>query len=86
MNTLLHSEVAHFVLYIAASSAIGAMPAPTATSHMFYQWLFKFLNTFAGNLTRAFGTKVESSPNFIPAAVKAVDLGVVAKPSNPPNV
>jgi len=42
---------------------------------MFYLWCFKFSNTLAGNLTRAFASKIENSANFLPAAQKAQDLG-----------
>jgi hypothetical protein len=31
---------------------------------MFYQFVFKFVNTLAGNLSRAYSSKVEASPNF----------------------
>ena len=68
MNTvtqfLFHSEVGHFALYLAATAFIGGMPAPTATSGVAYKWAFASLNSFAMNFTRAFGTKVEKSPNF----------------------
>lgn len=50
------------------SAAIGSMPAPSAKSSAFYEWSFKFLNTIASNIARAYNNRVESSPNFIPAA------------------
>lgn len=62
-----HSEVGHFILYLAATTIIGGMPAPTATSSVAYIWAFKSLNSFATNFARAFGSKVESSPNFTDA-------------------
>lgn len=40
------------------SAAVGALPAPTAESSLFYRWLFQFLNTLAGNITRAFSAKI----------------------------
>lgn len=49
------------------SAATGSLPAPTAQSSPFYQWAFKFLNTLAANIARAYGTRVENSPNFLPA-------------------
>lgn len=49
------------------SAATGALPAPTAKSSPFYQWMFKFLNTIAANIARAYNTSVENSPNFLPA-------------------
>lgn len=36
------------------SAFIGSLPAPTVSSSVFYQFLFKFLNTVGANLTRAF--------------------------------
>jgi hypothetical protein len=62
-----HPTISVLVAYYILSAAIGAMPAPTATSSTFYQFLFKFANTIGGNLTRAFNTYVEASPNFQPA-------------------
>jgi len=75
-----HQTISILVAYYILSAAIGALPAPTAESHMFYAWLFKFANTLGGNLTRAFASKIEASPNFIPAAQKAVEAGQVPKP------
>jgi len=63
----LQTEPGHFLIYMICSAAIGSMPAPTSQSHMFYLWAFKFLNTLAANVTRAFATKIEASPNFEPA-------------------
>lgn len=54
------------------SAATGSLPAPTAQSSPFYQWMFKFLNTIAANIARAYNTSVENSPNFLPA----VDLHI----------
>jgi len=70
-----HPTSSILVSYYVLSAAIGSLPAPQADSHMFYVWFFKFSNTLGGNLTRAFGSKIEASPNFLPAAQKAVDLG-----------
>ncbi len=69
MNTLFswignHETIAALSGYYVVSAAIGAMPAPTATSSLIYQFIFKFLNTIGGNLARAFNTYVEASPNF----------------------
>lgn len=49
-----HETIAALVAYYVVSAAIGAMPAPLPGSSLFYQFLFKFLNTLGGNLTRAF--------------------------------
>ncbi len=59
-----HQTIAALVGYYIVSAAIGAMPAPTATDGRGYQFFFKFFNTLGGNLTRAFNSTVESSPNF----------------------
>ena len=53
--------------YYIASAAIGSLPAPTPASGVFYQWFFKFSNTLAGNLTRAFSSKLGTT-NSAPAA------------------
>lgn len=56
------------IVYYVVSAAISAMPSPTAQSKPFYVWLFKFANTLAANLSRAYSTAVERSPNFEDAA------------------
>lgn len=65
-----HSEVFHFACYYVASNAIGAMPAPTASDGKFYVWLFRFGNGVASNLSRAFSTQIEKSPNWADALAK----------------
>jgi len=62
-----HSTISSLVSYYIAISFVGSLPAPQATSSMFYQFVFKFVNTLAGNLARAYSSKVESSPNFAAA-------------------
>ena len=69
MNTIISFIQAHptssaLVGYYIAISFTGSLPAPTASSTMLYQFIFKFVNTLAGNLSRAYSSKVESSPNF----------------------
>jgi hypothetical protein len=65
----MHKTVDTLIVYYIGSSFVGSLPAPTASSTMFYQFFFKFSNTLAGNLTRAFATRVEKSPNFQDAVV-----------------
>jgi hypothetical protein len=62
-----HPTIFTLVGYYTAISFVGSLPAPQATSSMFYQFVFKFVNTLAGNLARAYASKVESSPNFAAA-------------------
>ena len=64
--------------YYVAISFTGSLPAPKAESSMFYQFVFKFVNTLAGNLTRAYAAKVESSPNFQGAIDKQTQMAGVA--------
>jgi len=69
MNTIFGFIQAHptsstLVAYYIAISFVGSLPAPMASSSMFYQFVFKFVNTLAGNLARAYSSKVEASPNF----------------------
>jgi hypothetical protein len=61
---VVHSTISSLVGYYIAISFVGSLPAPQASSSMFYQFVFKFVNTLAGNLARAYSSKVESSPNF----------------------
>ena len=46
----------------------NSLPAPTAGATDRYIWWFKFVNNMAGNYERAKSTRIEDSPNFIPAA------------------
>jgi hypothetical protein len=62
-----HQTLDTLVAYYVAISFVGSLPAPQASSSMFYQFVFKFVNTLAGNLSRAYASKVESSPNFVAA-------------------
>lgn len=62
-----HPTSSALVGYYIAISFVGSLPAPTVNSSMFYQFVFKFVNTLAGNLARAYSTKVEGSPNFVAA-------------------
>lgn len=59
-----HDTIASLVAYYFASAFIGSLPAPRVDSTQLYLFVYKFLNTLGGNLTRAFATKVEGSPNF----------------------
>ena len=45
-------------LYWFVSAAVGALEAPGPDSSPFYRWFFKFSNTFVGNVTRAFSSKI----------------------------
>jgi hypothetical protein len=73
-----HPTTFTLIGYYVAISFVGSLPAPTATSSMFYQFVFKFVNTLAGNLARAYSSKVEASPNFQDAVNKLP--GPVDKP------
>lgn len=64
-----HPALAALIAYYILSAAISALPSPTADSSKFYQWFFKFSNGIAANISRAYSTAIESSPNFH-AAVK----------------
>lgn len=46
------------VAYWLFSAAVGALEAPTEKNGPFYRWAFKFLNTLAGNISRAFSSKI----------------------------
>jgi hypothetical protein len=46
------------IAYWTFSAAVGALDSPTEKNGAFYHWAFKFLNTLAGNLSRAFGSKI----------------------------
>ncbi len=70
-----HPTTDTLVAYYVASAFIGALPAPRAESTQVYLFAYKFMNTLGGNLTRAFATRVEASPNFQPAVAKVVNGG-----------
>ena len=70
-----HGTISALVAYYVISAAIGALPAPQTDSSRVYLFFYKFFNTLGGNLTRAFATKVEGSPNWDSAVQKAKDLG-----------
>lgn len=84
MNALINLFVAHpyicsvistWLSTVGVSAFISSLPAPTAASSPFYVFFFKFTNAVvAGNITRATNTRVESSPNFIPAVAKLAEL------------
>jgi hypothetical protein len=89
LQFFLHTEVGHFLLYLTALTAIQSMDAPTAQSSGFYRWSFKFLNSMSMSFKRAFGAKVENSPNFqaavdIQTRQAGVDPIQVTKPADPP--
>jgi hypothetical protein len=72
-----HQTSSALVAYYIAIAFGGSLPAPQATSSMFYQFVFKFVNTLSGNLSRAYSSKVESSPNFQAAVnVQTTQAGV----------
>ena len=54
----LHQTISTLVSYYILSAAVGSLPAPQPDSGLFYQWFFKFSNTLAGNLARAFSSKL----------------------------
>lgn len=53
-----HPTSSTLVTYYVLSAAIGSLPAPRPDSGMFFVWFFKFSNTLAGNLSRAFSAKL----------------------------
>lgn len=55
---VLHQTISILVSYYITSAAIGSLPSPDKDSHKFYRWFFQFSNTLAGNLTRAFASKL----------------------------
>lgn len=68
-----HSAIVALIVYYVISAAISSLPSPTAKSGMFYLWFFKFSNTIAANLARAYSSAVERSPNFDAAAKLQAD-------------
>lgn len=69
MNWLTNIYDAHPALtslagYYVGSAFVSSLPAPTAKSGQFYTFFFKFVNTLAANLSRAYASQVEKSPNF----------------------
>jgi hypothetical protein len=64
-----HPTTVTLVAYYILSAAIGSLPAPGPASSNFYQWFFKFSNTLAGNLTRAFSSKLGGGNGSTPPSV-----------------
>jgi hypothetical protein len=75
------------IAYYIFSNATSSLPAPTAKSSVFYQWFFKFANGVGANLSRAFSTAVEGSPNWQSAVDKHMGNGATdnqaAQPAKP---
>ncbi len=44
--------------YWVFSAGVGALESPDEHSGKLYRWAFRFLNTLAGNLSRAFASKI----------------------------
>lgn len=63
----LAASLSTFITQYAWSAFIGALPSPTKDSTPQYVFFFKFCNNLAGNLSRANGTRIETSPNFMDA-------------------
>ena len=70
----LHPTTFALGAYYLMSAAVGALPMPDATSHVFYKWFFTFSNTLAANVTRAFSAKLPgasvppvATPPVVPA-------------------
>jgi hypothetical protein len=68
-----HQVIATAVVGYVWAAVIGALPAPTANSGTFYQFMFKFLNILGANIARS-QAKVENSPNFQAAVNIQTDL------------
>ncbi|MDP9267246.1 MAG: hypothetical protein M3P27_02840 [Acidobacteriota bacterium] len=65
--------------YWTFSSAVGALVSPKPTSSDFYRWAFTFLNTLAGNISRAFASKIPGADSVVPpvqAAMANVDRAI----------
>ena len=65
-----HQTIVALVSYYVISAAIGALPAPAADSGNGYKWFFQFSNTLAGNLSRAFSSKLPGGANAASPADK----------------
>jgi hypothetical protein len=53
-----HPTISALLAYYIASAFVGSLPAPDVSSSMFYRFVFKFMNTLAANLTRAYSSKL----------------------------
>lgn len=67
---LQHQVLGTFILSTVWTAVISSLEAPTKDSGPFYVFLFKFLNSLAGNIKRAQSTAIEKSPNFLDAVAK----------------
>lgn len=66
---------AWFIGYVVFANFVSALPAPKANATQFYMFFFRFMNGLGANLSRAFSTTIEKSPNWLAAVDK---LGVPA--------
>jgi hypothetical protein len=66
-----HQTIAVLIAYYVGSAFVSSLPAPQAGSSMFYIFIFRFTNALAANLSRAYSTSVEQSPNFVAAVAIA---------------
>ena len=57
------------------TALISSLPSPTKDSSIKYVYWFKVLNSIMGNISRAAGSHVESSPNFQDAVDKRAANG-----------
>jgi hypothetical protein len=62
-----HPVQATLVAKAVWDAIIGALPAPTKDSTVYYVFVFKLMNGLAFNFQRARNTSIENSPNFVPA-------------------
>ena len=53
-----HRFWAGVAIYWIFSAAVSSMPDPPSNGNAGYRWLFRFLHTFAGNITTAFAGKI----------------------------
>lgn len=65
-----HPALTSVAAYYVGSAFVSSLPAPTAKSTQIYIFVFKFVNTLAANLSRAYSSRVEESPNFQAAVDK----------------
>src|SRR6266581_3624271 len=52
------------VIYWIFSAAVSSMPDPAGNGSSGYLWLYRFLQTIAGNITTAFGSKIPGLKTF----------------------
>lgn len=61
LNFLSHHRTIDLLFaYWLISAAVSSMPEPAQNGNPFYFWFYRFIHTFVGNITTAFGDRIKA--------------------------